>query len=86
MFLTWNHNCNSTGLDARMRMERSSGGGRLTEYKMTYFIFARSGTSHIILKRDSREAAEKKASELRSLGWSDVEIKEEKQEGSPKAA
>ena len=53
---------------------------------MTYFIFARSGTSHIILKRDSREAAEKKASELRSLGWFDVEIKEEKQEGSPKAA
>jgi hypothetical protein len=53
---------------------------------MTYFISARDGTSHIILKRDSREAAEKKASELRSLGWFDVEIKEEKQEGSPKAA
>jgi hypothetical protein len=86
MFLTWNHNCDSTGLDARMRMERSSGGGRLTEYKMTYFIFARDGTSHIILRRDSREAAEKKASELRSLGWFDVEVKEEKQEGSPKAA
>lgn len=45
-------------------------GGRI----MTYFIFARDGTSRIVLKRDTKEAAEKKARELRDLGWFDVKI------------
>jgi hypothetical protein len=44
---------------------------------MTYFILARDGTSRIVLKRDSREAAEKKARELTDLGWFDVQIAEE---------
>ena len=41
---------------------------------MAYFIFARDGTSRIVLKRDSQEAAEKKARELEDLGWFDVQI------------
>ena len=44
---------------------------------MTYFIFARDGTSRIVLKRESREAAEKKARELTDLGWFDVRIEDE---------
>ena len=43
---------------------------------MTYFIFARDGAGRIILKRDSREAAEKKAREAEDLGWFDVQIEE----------
>jgi hypothetical protein len=41
---------------------------------MTYSIFARDGTTRIVLKRPSREAAEKKARELTDLGWFDVQI------------
>ena len=44
---------------------------------MTYSIFARDGTSRIVLKRPSREAAEKKACELTDLGWFEVQIAEE---------
>lgn len=44
---------------------------------MPYSIFARDGTSRIVLKRPSREAAEKKACELAELGWFEVEIAEE---------
>lgn len=44
---------------------------------MTYFIFARDGTSRIVLKRDTKEAAEKKARELKELGWFDVDVKAE---------
>ena len=44
---------------------------------MTYSIFARDGTSRIVLKRESREAAERKARELTDLGWFNVEIAEE---------
>jgi len=44
---------------------------------MTYSIFARDGTSRIVLKRESRGAAEKKARELTDLGWFDVQIDEE---------
>ena len=43
---------------------------------MTYFIFDRDGTSRIVLKRDTREAAEKKARELKDLGWFDVQIEQ----------
>jgi hypothetical protein len=45
--------------------------------QMTYSIFARDGASRIVLKRQSREAAEKKARELTDLGWFDVQIAEE---------
>ena len=45
--------------------------------QMTHSIFARDGTSRIVLKRESREAAEKKARELTDLGWFDVRIEDE---------
>jgi tRNA(Ser,Leu) C12 N-acetylase TAN1 len=35
---------------------------------MACFIYARDGISRIVLKRDSKEAAEKKARELKDLG------------------
>ena len=41
---------------------------------MAYFIYARDGTSRIVLKRDTKEAAEKKARELLDWGWFDVKI------------
>jgi hypothetical protein len=44
---------------------------------MTYFILARDGTSQIVLKRDSEDAAAKKARELKDMGWFDVEIRED---------
>ena len=46
---------------------------------MAYSIFARDGTSRIVLKRPSREAAEKKARELTDLGWFEVQIDEKVQ-------
>lgn len=46
---------------------------------MTFFIFARDGASRIVLKRESRDAAEKKARELNDLGWFEVQIEEEAQ-------
>lgn len=49
---------------------------------MTYFILARDGTSRIVLKRESREAAERKARELTDLGWFEVQIEEAQIEGS----
>ena len=44
------------------------------ESKMPYFVCARDGAGQIILKRDTREAAEKKAAELRDMGCFEVEI------------
>jgi hypothetical protein len=44
---------------------------------MPHSIFARDGASRIVLKRESREAAEKKARELTDLGWFDVRIEDE---------
>jgi hypothetical protein len=41
---------------------------------MPYSIFARDGTSRIVSKRESREAAERKARELTDLGWFEVQI------------
>jgi len=41
---------------------------------MPYFVCARDGAGQIILKRDTREAAEKKAAELRNIGYFEVEI------------
>jgi hypothetical protein len=48
---------------------------------MAYSIFARDGTSRIVLKRQSREAAERKARELTDLGWFEVQIDEKVQIG-----
>jgi hypothetical protein len=45
--------------------------------QMTHSIFARDGTSRIVLKRESREAAEKKARELTDLGWFEVRIEDD---------
>lgn len=45
---------------------------------MTYLILARDGTSQIVLKRENEDAAEKKARELKEMGWFEVEIREEK--------
>ncbi|MCA6099394.1 MULTISPECIES: hypothetical protein [Bradyrhizobium] len=45
---------------------------------MTYLILARDGTSRIVLKRDSEDAAEKKARELKEMGWFEVEVREDK--------
>lgn len=45
---------------------------------MTYFIYARDGTSQIVLKRDSEDAALKKARELKDMGWFEVDIRQEK--------
>ena len=50
---------------------------------MTYSIFARDGTSRIVLKRETREAAEKKARELTDLGWFEVQVKEQAQIKEP---
>jgi hypothetical protein len=41
---------------------------------MPYFVCARDGAGQVILKRDTREAAEKKAAELREMGCFEVEI------------
>jgi hypothetical protein len=48
-----------------------------TGIHMPHSIFARDGASRIVLKRESREAAEKKARELTDLGWFDVRIEDE---------
>lgn len=52
---------------------------------MTYLILARDGTSRIVLKRDSEDAAAKKAHELREMGWFEVEIREEPECPTPGA-
>ena len=39
-------------------------------------ILARDGTAMIVLRRNTREAAQKKAEELRDMGWFEVEIVE----------
>jgi hypothetical protein len=41
---------------------------------VTYLIHARDGASQITLRRETREAALKKARELEDRGWFDVEI------------
>jgi hypothetical protein len=45
---------------------------------MTYFIYARDGTSQIVLKQDSEDAALKKARELKEIGWLEVEIRQDR--------
>jgi hypothetical protein len=53
---------------------------------MTCFILARDGTSRIVLKRENREAAVKKARELTDPGWFDVQIEEEAQIGGSESS
>jgi hypothetical protein len=45
---------------------------------MTYFIYARDGTSQIVLKRDNEDGALKKARELKEIGWFEVEIRQDR--------
>jgi hypothetical protein len=48
---------------------------------MTYLILARDGTSRIVLKRESEDAATKKARELKEMGWFEVEVREDSPTG-----
>lgn len=52
---------------------------------MRYLIHARDRAGTIVLKRDTIEAAIKKAEEMRSLGWFDVEVIEQSIEKSKAA-
>lgn len=53
---------------------------------MTYFIYARDGAGVVVLRRDSEEAAQKRAAELKEMGWFDIDITEEDDGGSESAA
>jgi len=44
---------------------------------MTFYIHARDGAGGITLRRETREAAAKKAEELEQMGYFEVEILEE---------
>ena len=46
------------------------------EAEPNFEIHARDGTAMIVLRRNTRDAAQKKAEELRDMGWFDVEIVE----------
>jgi hypothetical protein len=41
---------------------------------MTYFIYARDGAGLVVLRRETEEAAQQRAAELKALGWLDVDI------------
>jgi hypothetical protein len=56
------------------------------EAEPTFQIHARDGTTMIVLRRNTREAAEKKAEELRDMGWFEVEIVETPKTSENKAA
>jgi hypothetical protein len=53
-------------------------------FDMTYLIHARDGASRITLRRETREAAFKKARELEDHGWFEVAI--EANEAAEKSA
>lgn len=44
---------------------------------MAFLIHARDATGYITLRRESREAAVKKAEELRTMGYFEIEIVEQ---------
>ena len=46
---------------------------------MTFYIHARDAVGCITLRRDTREAAVKKAEELKDMGYFEVEISEQAQ-------
>lgn len=50
---------------------------------MTFYVRARDTAGYITLRRETKEAAEKKAAELRELGCFEIEILEE---AEPEAA
>jgi hypothetical protein len=52
---------------------------------MTYFIYARDSVGLVVLRRDSEEAAQKRAAELKEMGWFDIDIAEEGDGGSERA-
>jgi hypothetical protein len=52
---------------------------------MTFFIYARDGAGAVVLRRDSEEAAQRRAAELKDMGWFDIDITEEDDAG-PKSA
>ena len=45
---------------------------------MAYRILERDGTSHIEVNRYREDAADKKALELKQMGWFEVEVREDK--------
>ena len=47
------------------------------EAQMTFYIQARDAAGRITLRRNTHEAAVKKAEELREMGYLDIEITEE---------
>jgi hypothetical protein len=53
---------------------------------MTYFIYARDGVGLVVLRRDSEEAAQKRAAELKDMGWFDIDIAEEEDDAPEPAA
>jgi hypothetical protein len=53
---------------------------------MTYFIYARDGAGLVVLRRDSQEAAQKRAAELKEMGWFDIDIAEEDDGGTDSVA
>jgi hypothetical protein len=52
---------------------------------MTFFIYARDGAGLVVLRRDSEEAAQRRAAELKDMGWFDIDITEEDDAGSESA-
>jgi len=46
------------------------------EAETNFEIHARDGTAMIVLRRNTRQGAQKKAEELRDMGWFEVEIVE----------
>ena len=52
---------------------------------MTFFIYARDGAGLVVLRRDSEEAAQRRAAELKDMGWYDIDITEEDDGGSESA-
>ena len=52
---------------------------------MTFFIYARDGAGVVVLRRDSEEAARRRAAELKEMGWFDIDITEEDDAGSEPA-
>jgi hypothetical protein len=53
---------------------------------MTYFIYARDGAGLVVLRRETEEAARKRAAELKDMGWFDIDIAEESDGGSQSTA
>jgi len=69
-----------SGLGLKVAPTHYCGGGdseRSLGSHMTFYIHARDGAGCITLRRETREAAAKKAEELEQMGYFEVEILEE---------